>query len=291
MRSIDINIKNVFILIVFLSMLVPKVHATCVPIEFDEEWYLESLCEDFGVDKGNGKGKNKYKYGNKGLYQIKFNVDSSLSNLGTGIVSRSHEINAIHQLDNENFVLSSYSKVTVGGNEYDSGDLIKYNIKTGESELYFSGELFDKKENIDAVYIRDNGNIVLSTQNNAELGGVKFKKRDIVEYDPINDQLSILVDGGVLGNKANIQALHILDDGDIIFSVYGSVKIDDMKVGKGDLLRFNAFDGVTYIGHDFDKGNGDCEINAFTTVVPEPATIMFFVAGGLALFNRRRQNK
>ena len=42
-------------------------------------------------------------------------------------------------------------------------------------------------EQIDALHVRNNGNILLSTDTSATLGGLTFLDGDIVEYNPFYD--------------------------------------------------------------------------------------------------------
>ena len=272
MYSNPIKTAVLLMLVVIFSIPVSQVCASHMEIGIENgpeiDWFF-----DLKVDGGE-------------IYTVNFDDGTQLSGLGTGIISKSHKINAIHQLDNGNFILSAYSQINVGSASYESGDLFEYNPFTGSSSLFFSGSLFDKKENIDAVYVRDNGNIVFSTNDDAKLANVSFKKVDIVEYDPLNDQLNILMDGGTVGSNGNIQAVHILDDGDILFSIYGPQKLDDIKISKGDLFRFDIQTGTTSLAANFDEVIHGKDIEGITIEIPEPASIMFLMAGTLALLGK-----
>ncbi|MBT3710703.1 MAG: hypothetical protein HOG19_14780, partial [Gammaproteobacteria bacterium] len=50
-------------------------------------------------------------------------------------------------------------------------------------------------ENIDAVYVKDNGNIVFSTTADAEIGATSFNRSDLVEYDPMSGIATVLLEG------------------------------------------------------------------------------------------------
>lgn len=249
------------------------------------------------TDKGNCIGRwgwgtvySDLKLTHHDVYRSKLSSGSSLGEFGMAIISGYNKIDAIHQLSNGNFVISTYSTVTLDGTKYDSGDLIEYNAYTGQSNLYFNGDSFSNKENIDAVYIRENGNIVLSTKDDAKLGGISFKSNDVVEYNPITRQASILVNGGVIGSKQNIDALHILDDGDIIFSVSHSGKSKWQKFCDEDLFRFDFQTGTTLVLADFEKISHRHNINGLTMVIPEPATAVLLIAGAFALLRKRKLN-
>lgn len=264
--------RSPFIVIIFLCALISHVHAGCVEVGFDDgyanDWFINTFDSDFNIDDGD-------------IHNIRFDSDSALNGIGAAIISGTHKINAIHQLDSGNFVFSTYSNVTVGGVKYESGDLIKYDVDTGNSNLYFSGDNFSKKENIDAVYIRENGNIVFSTKTDAQLGGVSFKKGDAIEYDPFSGKSKVLVNGDAFGVTGNIDALHILDDGDILFSIFQSAELGDMRIGGEDLFRLDVQTGMTSIAIDNIKNTHSHNIDGFTTPIPESATATLLIAGVL----------
>ncbi|MBW8015216.1 MAG: PEP-CTERM sorting domain-containing protein [Planctomycetes bacterium] len=275
MPIMSIMSKNIITIGLF-CLLSSQVFACPVKVEIDKEGTQLNWFSDLKV-----KGDE--------IYTVDFDGVSGLGDLGMGIISKSHKINAIHQLDSGKFVLSTYSHIHVGSERYESGDLFEYNPNTGQSSLYFSGKLFDKKENIDAVYVRSNGNVVFSTKDDAKLANVSFGKGDIVEYDPVADQLNILMDGGTIGSNGNVQAVHLLDDGDILFSIHGPSKLNDLKVHKGDLFRFDVQSGTTSLAATFDEVLHGKDIEGFTGVIPEPASVMLLMAGALALLGNRRK--
>lgn len=263
------------IILAFLCVAVSQVCASYKDVdpgsEFRGRWYLDMELNDDEI------------------YTVEFDSGSQLSGFGAGIISRSNKINAIHQMDNGNYVLSSYSSMNVGGVKYESGDLFEYDPVTGQSSLFFSGSLFDKKENIDAVYVRSNSNIVFSTKGDAKLANVSFKKGDIVEYNPATDQLHILMYGESFDKNGNVEAAHILDDGDILFSISGASKLDNMKVKKGDLFRFDIQTSSISLAANLDGVIHGKDIEGFTAQIPDPASIMYLIAGALGLFGNRRK--
>lgn len=109
------------------------------------------------------------------------------------------DVNALHLLPNGQIVISANGSSTIGSNgvSFDEGDLVRYDPILGTATLIFDGSAVftDAGENIDAVYVLDNGNLVISTTGDADIGGTSFDKSDLVEYDIGAGTASILVDG------------------------------------------------------------------------------------------------
>ena len=80
-------------------------------------------------------------------------------------------------------VLSTIDGATLGGVTFRDGDLVRYDDVTDTATLIFDEDGFSANENIDALHVLANGNILLSTVNDATLGGLTFRDGDIVEYD------------------------------------------------------------------------------------------------------------
>ncbi|GAB5499209.1 MAG: hypothetical protein PsegKO_15200 [Pseudohongiellaceae bacterium] len=127
------------------------------------------------------------------------------------------DINAVHLLPNGQIVLSTRGPGTstlpaAGGGSLNFGaeDLVLYDPLSDTATLYFDGSAIftDSGEDIDAVYVLDNDNVVISTVGDASIGGTFFDKSDLVEYDAMAGTASIFVDGSdsdVFGSPDSVQ--------------------------------------------------------------------------------------
>ena len=118
------------------------------------------------------------------------------SALGFGV----DDANAVHLMKNGHIVLSANGSInSIGSNTlaFDESDLVVYDPILGTAILLFDGSAIftDAGENIDAVYIKDNGNIVFSTTDDASIGGTSFNRSDLVEYNPNTGIATILLEG------------------------------------------------------------------------------------------------
>ena len=60
------------------------------------------------------------------------------------------------------------------------------------------------------------GTFVLSTYDEAGLGGLTFQDEDLVDYDPVTDTATMVFDGSALftdGGAEDIDAVHVLPNG------------------------------------------------------------------------------
>ncbi len=81
--------------------------------------------------------------------------------------------------------------------------------------------------------------IILSTGANETLGGLTFSKGALAEYDPSSDTAALYIDGGLFGGPADIDAVHVLGNGNIILSTVGGATLGGLSFGKGDLIEYN----------------------------------------------------
>jgi len=199
------------------------------------------------------------------------------------------DIDAVHVLANGNIVLSTAAAATLGGLSFGKDELVEYNPTTGTATLYFDGNLFSTTtEIIDATYIFDNGNIILSTVSSAMLGGLSFNEGDLIEYNPTTDVASLYFDGGLFSASENITAAHILDNGNIILSTAADAVLGGLNFSSGDLVEYNPATDVATLYFAESLFSDSANIDAvYLTSMPEPATIALLGFGCLALVRRR----
>ena len=146
---------------------------------------------------------------------------------------------------------------------------------------------------IAAVYVRDNGNIVISTVGSAQLGGLSFDDGDLIEYNPTAGTASLLFDENLFFGNENIDAVHILDNGHILLSTTNNSTLGGLSFGKGDVAEYDPVAGnasLYFSGDTFSSVNPN--INALSnTIVSESGVIALLSLGGLGLLYRHRIHK
>jgi hypothetical protein len=203
------------------------------------------------------------------------------------------DIDALHVLDNDNIVLSAVAGTTLGGLTFGKGDLVEYDPTTDTATIFLNENLFSSVQpNIDAAYVSDNGNIILSTTGNATLGGVSFGKDDLIEYNPTTDLASLFFDGNLFSSNENIDSVHILSSGNIVLSTVGATTLGGLSFGADDLAEYNPTTNTATLYFDGNYFTGSANIDSvYIASMPEPATIAMLGLGCLALVCQRRQSR
>jgi len=202
-----------------------------------------------------------------------------------GLFGGPSDIDAVHVLDNDNIVISAVAGTTLGGLTFEKGDLVEYDPITDTATIFLNENLFSSvKPNIDAVYVHDNGNIILSTSGNATLGGLSFGKDDLIEYNPTTDLASLFFDGNLFSGNRNIDAVHILSSGNIILSTGGAATLGGLSFGAGDLAEYNPMTNTATLYFDENYFAGSANIDGvYIAPMPEPATIAIPAPGAILL--------
>jgi hypothetical protein len=198
------------------------------------------------------------------------------------------DIDAVHVLSNGKIILSTYESATLGGLTFDPGDLVEYDPTTDTATLYFDQDLFSQAENIDAVHILGGGNIILSTIDTATLGGLSFAEGDLIEYNPTTDTATLYFDASLFTGTENIDAVHILSNGNIILSTTDAATLGGLSFGPADLAEYNPSTDVATLYFDESNFTSAANIDAvYVTTVPEPAMIALLGLGSLVLVGKK----
>jgi hypothetical protein len=112
-------------------------------------------------------------------------------------------------MDNGHILLSTDSDATLGGLNFTDNDLVEYDPDSDTATLYFDGSTTTLTSDIDAVHVLENGHIVLSTKDDASLGGLSFKDGDLVDYDPVNDTAVLYFAEALFSAAEDVRSVHI----------------------------------------------------------------------------------
>jgi hypothetical protein len=186
-------------------------------------------------------------------------------------------VDAAHLLANGNIILSAASDgESIGSDIYQEGDLIEYDPSTGGSSLFFDEALFTPsadswRPDIDAVFVQADGQIILSTRDTEELGGLTFLDGDLILYDPIGDTASFFLQEALVfdGGNAEIDAVHVLSNGHILLSTEQNESIGGQAFEPDDVIDYNPSNGNVTIVFDGSNFTASDE-NVDAVMVPEP---------------------
>lgn len=180
-----------------------------------------------------------------------------LSDLGLG----NRDVDAVHRNDDGSFLLSFNQDFNLDGlGPLDDADIVRF-IPTsvgfntaGTFERYFDGSdvsLTRNAEDIDAVSIAPNGDILLSTNGHYNVGGgLSGNDEDILAFSPTSlgentaGTFSLYFDGSDVDlndvNSEDVKGVSVLDNGDIILSTSGAYSVNGLSGSGGDLISFES---------------------------------------------------
>lgn len=220
------------------------------------------------------------------------------------------DLDAAHVLADGKILLSSSTDIFGFGAtslNFSSGDLVLYDPSTNTANIVLSElNLFGvavSPSNIDAVYKFESGanagKYVLSTTLGATIGGSMYDARDLVLYDPGNldpqnvvaPSSSLYLDGDFIGgtlNGRNINAVHVLDNGNVVFSTFAVGGTIDGLSPFTNFIEYNPSTGDATLFLDGDIFDSISARNLDALSIsssgnnqgPEPTT---FVLASLAL--------
>ena len=165
----------------------------------------------------------------------------------SAVFSSDVNIDAAAYLGNGNIVFSTEAAFTEGPMTYMPDSLVEYDMATGALSLYFDGSAHFESpdENIDAVHVFENGNLALSTWDNARLGTAGtapvFHSGDVVEYDPNT--------GTFVGTL--FSANDLMASGDLV----GSNQVDAVRILGPDLMAISLAAAATIFGTAVEDGD------------------------------------
>jgi uncharacterized protein DUF6701 len=201
----------------------------------------------------------------------------------------------IHQYTNGNLAISTAGNANIGGNNFGDDDIVEV-TPSGTAGVYnFVQILFDgginfsnTNEDVDAVYVRDNGNIILSTIGPAQLsqcggGNLNFNDDDLVEWDVGSSCATMFLDESATGNlipnaggDEDIDGVHLLnDDSNLIsFSLTRNNTIRGTAVLDGDVILYNRnTDTASIYFSESNFTSGGEDIDALTLAIPPVSTV------------------
>ena len=177
------------------------------------------------------------------------------SDLGLG----SNDIDGVHVNDDGSVLLSLNQDTNIDGLGFvDDADIVRFvptatgDNTAGTFERYFDGSdvgLNVNAEDIDAVSVASNGDILISTNGSYSIGSLSGNDEDILAFSPSNlgdntsGSFSLYLDGSDVGlndsGSEDLKGASILDNGDLVLSSVGNFQVSGLSGSGSDLFSFN----------------------------------------------------
>ncbi len=196
---------------------------------------------------------------------------------GGTIFSSDEDVDAVHVRSDGKILLSTIDSATIGSLSFNDEDVVEYDPGTGTATMFFDGStVFSSDEDLDAFFLKSDGKMLISTTGSATIGSLNFNNEDVVEYDPGTGTATMYFDGStIFSSDEDVNAVALLDNGNIVVSTTSSASIGGLSFGDDDLIEYNAGTGTATM--IFDGGasfsNTDEDIDAVAFVETTAATL------------------
>lgn len=185
----------------------------------------------------------------------------------------------VQKFDSTGGYLTQWGWHGSGNGQFDSPYAIEvgndgkiYVVDSGNHRVQIFGEAMSTPDQV----------LAFSSSSNGKVDGISFQDEDILRYDPVADQWTMLFDGSDVGvGKADLDAFALLPDGSILMSFDKAIKFPLLgTIDDADIVRFlpsqlgsntsGAFElmfdgsavGLTADGEDIDAIALDWDANA-----------------------------
>ena len=138
-------------------------------------------------------------------------------------------------------ILATEGSATLGGLTFTDKDLAEYDPASDTATLFFDGVAHALAQDIDAVHVLANGNIVLSAINTITLGGVTAENEDLIVYNPVTDTGSLFFDGSALfsSGSTDLSAVHIMNAGHMLLTNEYSATLGGLAFEPNDIIDYD----------------------------------------------------
>ena len=123
--------------------------------------------------------------------------------------------------------------------------------------------------------------IILSTDRTETLGGLTFTDGSLAEYDPVTDTASLFFNENLFAGGEDIDAAHVLGNGNIILSTTTSATLGGLTFTDGSLVEYNPVTDTATLFFDENLFSANEDIDA--VYVTSNGHIILSTTGGATL--------
>jgi len=121
------------------------------------------------------------------------------------------DIDALYVYPDGRIALSGTSTMALGGLHWGSDDVALYDPVADLAALILDGgETFDRRENVDALHLLEDGSMLLSSSTDFAIGGVSYLDADVIRFDPLSGHHELFLPEARFGTNEDVDALTLV---------------------------------------------------------------------------------
>jgi hypothetical protein len=166
-------------------------------------------------------------------------VGTGLSPVSLGALSDASDIDAFHNLANGDVLFSLDTSAVLDGTLYGPNDVIRYGGSAWSMALDGTVAGIPDGVNVDAIAMSE-GNLLLSLDIGADLGGVIADDADILVWDGWEFSLFLGSSTTGMDAAADVDAIHVDESGRVLVSLEGSGELGGVTYSDEDVLAWHS---------------------------------------------------
>lgn len=171
---------------------------------------------------------------------------------GSDLGVQANDIDAFYFVDPSTILISFDKSFTLNGfGQVEENDILQFNatslgsLTSGSWAMYFDGSdvgLDAPSEDIDALFLRPDGSLLLSTNGNFTVPGARGKDEDILRFIPTSSGENttgtwlLYFDGSDVGIGDDIDGIEVSSEGELFLSTRGSISIAGLNADDEDIF-------------------------------------------------------
>ena len=178
-------------------------------------------------------------------------------------------------------LLSVDGSAALSGLALEDRDVVELDPTSGAS-FFFEGSDVGLDRSVNALHVLDDGRLVLSVGDAAEVAGVDVETGDLVVYDPASGTAALFFEGDShFSNSEDIDAVHVLSNGTLILSTGGSATLGGVSFQDEDLVQYVPASGSATLLLDGSSVGLDEDVRGVHAL--EDGSYVLAVAGNVTL--------
>lgn len=229
--------------------------STCSAADFDTRLAVLGSCDPLSIIACNDDGEGCSDYTSELTFEATAGSDYIIAvggfapgSVGSGTLSISEPDSGGGTGDSTLLVVFQGNPIFLTTGKAKDEDIIAVDTSTGDLSVWFDGsDVGLASYRIDALARLDDGDLLLSFTNAVSVDGLSFDDSDVVRFTPTSlgvntaGSFSMYLDGSDVGlttNGEDTDGLDVLDDGSLLISTSGTMRVTGLTARDEDIALF-----------------------------------------------------